>query len=351
MNNRANIILLKLIREASGLTQADFARKLGIPPSLLSKFENAVLEPSAKMLLSIAEKAGYPFDFFVQPAFEISSGLIYHRKRASLSALTRTRLEAQARLRAFDAAKIGRENGVCAAIIQREGRTPQEAARELRRIWNLGDAPIDNLVTTLEEHGIFILAFDFNTDKLDGFFVPIYEDGMDESICIALNTNAVFTPDRQRFTLAHELGHVILHRKEFPDPSVIDFESEANAFAAEFLMPEIVAKTELSVPLTFTNLRELKIRWHLSMSALAFRAKEIGATTATAYKRTLFFLQSSGYRKKEPTFGLAHENSHLFKCLVEQMIIKGKDPDDILHLGIHRLKRRYPDIMFPGGMT
>lgn len=348
MNRTTNIILLKLIREASGQSQADFARLLGLTPSLLSKFEHGVLEPSSIVLKEIAEKAQYPLEFFTQPAFEISSGLIYHRKRTALKSLVRTQIEAQARLRAFDAIKIGRANGLYANLISREGRSPADAAREVRLRWNNEHGPIEDMVRYLEEHGVFVLAFDFKTDLLDGFFIPVYEDDGLESVCIALNTNAAFSPDRQRFTLAHEFGHAILHRKEFPDPAETDFEAEANDFAAELLFPIAEAKKELNVPLTFTNLKALKIRWRLSMSAIAHRALEVGTVTPSNYKRTLFFLQSSGYRKQEPTFDIPFEKPTLFKALVDKMVLEGKDPDNLLHLSSARFRRRYPDIQIKG---
>lgn len=353
MNLKTNIILLKLIREASGYSQADFAKRLELAPSLLSKFEHGVLVPSNDVLVAIAEKTHYPIDFLTQPAFEISSGLIYHRKRAALKSLDRTCVEARARLRAFDAIKIGRANSIFANLINREGRSPVEAAKEVRIRWGNECGPIEDMVRYLEEHGVFVLAFDFKTDKLDGFFIPIYEEDGLESVCIALNTNSAFTPDRQRFTLAHEFGHAILHRKEFPDPSTTDFEAEANDFAAELLFPMAEAKKELNVPLTFTNLKALKIRWRISMSAVARRALESGAVTPANYKRTLFYLQSSGYRKSEPTFGIPSERPCLFKTLVEKMVDEGIDPDSILHLSASRFQRRYPDIRTKGahGMT
>ena len=350
--NSTNIILLKLIREASGLTQSEFAEKiLKLPQTVLSKLEHGVLAPSDEMLNAIAKNSQYPIEFFREPFYDISSGLIYHRKRSSLRAFDRTRIESRARLRAFDAVRIARSNDVSSNLLAREGRSPSVAAQEVRQRQDIPRGPIDDMVRFLENQGVMILAFDFETDKLDGFFIPIYEEDSREWVCIALNTNAAFSVDRQRFTLAHEFGHAILHRKEFPDPNVIDYEAEANEFAAELLFPKVDAVKELAVPLTFTNLRNLKLKWRMSMSAIARRARDVESVSDSSYRKTLFFLQSSGYRKREPLFGLSPERPVLLETLMNRMIERGQHPDDILHLSPDRFRKRYKDFKIGGPMT
>lgn len=350
--NSTNIILLKLIREASGFTQSEFAEKiLKLPQTVLSKLEHGVLSPSDDMLKSIAENSQYPIEFFREPFCDISSGLIYHRKRSSLKAFDRTRIESRARLRAFDAVRLARSSDVSSNLIAREGRSPVAAAQEVRQRQNIQQGPIDDMVRFLENLGVMILAFDFETDKLDGFFIPIYEEDGREWVCIALNTNAAFSVDRQRFTLAHEFGHAILHRKEFPDPNTVDYEAEANEFAAELLFPKAEAIKELVVPLTFTNLKNLKLKWRMSMSAIARRARDVEAVSDSSYRKTLFFLQSSGYRKREPLFGLAPERPVLLETLMNRMIERGQHPDDILHLSPDRFTKRYKDFKIGGPMT
>lgn len=350
--NSTNIILLKLIREASGFTQSEFAKKiLKLPQTVLSKLEHGVLSPSDDMLKAIAENSKYPIEFFREPFCDISSGLIYHRKRSSLKAFDRTRIEARARLRAFDAVRLARSGSVSSNLLTREGRSPAAAAQEVRQRQNIQQGPIVDMVRFLENQGVMILAFDFETDKLDGFFIPIYEEDGNEWVCIALNTNEAFSVDRQRFTLAHEFGHAILHRKEFPDPSAVDYEMEANEFAAELIFPKADAIKELAVPLTFTNLRNLKLKWRMSMSAIARRARDVKAVSDSSYRKTLFFLQSSGYRKQEPSFGLAAERPILLESLMNRMIEQGHNPDDLLHLSPNRFRKRYQDFKIGGQMT
>lgn len=340
-----NSVLLKLLRESNGLTQEAFCRKFQFNQALLSQWERGIVTPSAEMISKLASALLYPADFFMSPMLDIPTGLAFHRKRSSLHVGLRTQIEARARLLAFDAIRICQYCNVTSNIPQRNGMSPDVAAKDLRKAWHIGKGPLDNLVATMEEKGIIVLAFDFGTDLLDGFFLPARTQP--EYICIALNTNEVFAPDRQRFTLAHELGHALLHRDEFPEMKVA--EDEANEFASEFLLPAADVKKDLAVPLTFSNLKRLKMKWGVSMGALTRRARDVEAATAATYRRTCVFLSSCGYRKHEPDFGLEQETPTLVNKLMCNLLEQGVNIDDILLLSPRRLEKRYPKV-FKGGM-
>ena len=81
--------------------------------------------------------------------------------------------------------------------------------------------------------------------------------------------------DRQRFSLGHELGHIVMHR--VPSPTM---EDEANAFASALLMPTQEVRPYLSGRLTIQKLASLKPVWRVSMQALLYRARAIGTITA-----------------------------------------------------------------------
>jgi len=339
-----NPVLLRLLRESNGLTQEAFCHKYQFNQALLSQWERGIVTPSVEVVKKLAVVLRYPVDFLMQPMLDIPTGLVFHRKRSSLHVSQRTMIEARARLLAFDAIRICEACQIVPSLIQRNKMQPEAAARELRKVWHIEKGPIENLISAMEQNGIIVLAFDFGTDLLDGFFIPAKTQP--EFICIALNTNSTFSPDRQRFTLAHELGHAILHRHEFPEMKVA--EDEANAFASEFLLPSAEIRKELAVPLTFTNLKHLKVKWRVSMSALVRRARDVESTTVTAYRRTCVFLSSCGYRKHEPDFGLKHENPTLIDKLMCRLLERGEDLDDLLLLSPLRLSTRYPNV-FKGG--
>ena len=227
-----NAELLKLVREQREKTQTELAEALDVKQALVSKFERGIVVPTDEMVKKIADYTDYPTSFFCQDDSVGLNGLVYHRKRTALSAAKRSAIEAEGKLRAFEAKAVCEKLGRSSDVLTRNGRNPEEMACAIREYWQVPPRTIENLVALLENHGIIILKFDFGTDLLDGFWVP--QDADFKLICIALNSNPTFSADRQRFTLCHELGHALLHEDQFPGKEA---EQEANQFAGEFLLP------------------------------------------------------------------------------------------------------------------
>jgi Zn-dependent peptidase ImmA (M78 family) len=135
--------------------------------------------------------------------------------------------------------------------------------------------------------------------------------------------------DRKRLTLAHELGHLVLHT-EFVDE---DAESQANAFAAELLMPAAEIKPILRGRLTLDTLLDLKRYWGTSMQSLIERAYTLG--TVNAQERTNLYkrLSARGMRTHEPGSNqLTPEAPRLARHIAESLHARGLDADEIAHL-------------------
>ena len=315
----------KLAREARGLSQKALADGMHVVQSDISKVESGKKPPSDAFVEKAADFFKVSKDFFSQPARAIPSGLVFNRKRTALSKSDRERIEAEARMRIMDvramAAAYGEPLG--ADLPDCSGLTPEEAARHLRDAWNVPIGPIENLVALLEKHRVFVVAFDFGTDLLDAFFMPPADD--DDPCCIVFNANPSFPPDRHRFTLAHELGHVVLHRNEFTDDDKSECkrqESEANAFAGEFLAPESDIRDDLAPPLSFARLRTLKGKWKMSMASLVHRAQDLGVLKPAEAQRIWFFFGQYGYRKHEPDMGLRPEEPRAVSYLAQHFAQK-----------------------------
>ncbi len=145
--------------------------------------------------------------------------------------------------------------------------TPAEIARRTRYSLGLHRGAIGNLTVLLEDHGVIIQKMDFGTEKMDGL-TSITDRGRR---VIFLNTR--MPNDRMRFSLAHELGHLIMHLSFVPKhPERV--EDEANEFASEFLMPEAEIKSSLK-RITLPMLGNLKQQWGVSMRALIRRARDL----------------------------------------------------------------------------
>jgi Zn-dependent peptidase ImmA (M78 family) len=152
----------------------------------------------------------------------------------------------------------------------------------------LPSGPARDLVKVIEDAGGIVIPYDFGTAKIDG--ASQYIPPLPPLFFINVNIPG----DRWRFSLAHELGHMILH--DTPRP---DMEKEANRFAAEFLMPEVDISPYLG-SLTFNKLLDLKIYWKCSMQSIVKRAKDIGAIPERTATYLFKQLSKAGYRTKEP---------------------------------------------------
>lgn len=207
--------------------------------------------------------------------------------------------------------------------LERYSNDATKVAQAIRYYWKVPSGPIKNLIELLEDKGIVIFRFDFGTSLLDGFFVR------DDIPCIAINARAPM--DRQRFTIAHELGHLLMHRL-----SSDEAENQANQFASEFLMPakdmyEFFKMSEIDL----RYLAALKPIWRVSMAALLRRAYDLGYITPTHFKRLNILISKFGYKKKEPIV-IDYEHEGLLKEIIqtykEAMEYSDSELAKIMHL-------------------
>ena len=158
----------------------------------------------------------------------------------------------------------------------------------LRAAWRMPIGPVKNLIRWVEAAGIIVVEEDFGTHRIDGM-----SQWAGEHAVIVLN--GVIPVDRKRLTVAHELGHLVLH-STYVDA---DVEEQANAFAAEFLMPQHVIEPELS-NLTLGKLSDMKLEWGVSMQAIFERAYRMGKVSSDDRQRFYRQLNSRGWKAREP---------------------------------------------------
>lgn len=298
---RFNPTQIKLARESRGYSQSQLADKIsGLAQSNLSKMEKGLLPVTDKMIERIAQVLSYPVSFFEKKTQHTPIGAFYYRKRSSLTKKTLMVMEAKRDVirlivdQLLDSVDIPEYQAPSMKV------TPNLSARDIaRRIRNylcLPAGPIVDPVTVLENHGIIIYEMDFNTDKLMGF--TIHTDKGQP--IIFLNSN--MPNDRKRFTLAHELGHLIMHLP-FPELDIEDkvIELQADEFAGEFNMPILDAYNDLS-QVRLNTLGLLKSYWKISKAAILKQAVAARTITADRYKYFMIELSRSGERKQEKGF-------------------------------------------------
>jgi Zn-dependent peptidase ImmA (M78 family) len=154
------------------------------------------------------------------------------------------------------------------------------------------DSPIKNLLHRVERMGVRVFTSSYDVPDLDAFSTWI--EGRQPVVVL----NPMRPGDRQAFSLAHELGHLVMHYPLTAGQEHI--EDEANLFAAELLMPADAIRPELSPPITLSLLAELKSRWRVSIGALLQRAKELQVVTDRQYKYLRMQMAQSGWTKREP---------------------------------------------------
>lgn len=303
--------MLVLARESRALSQAELSHRTGIPQAALSRYEKGMSAVPNDRLEVLATTLNYPIRFFFRSdqVYGYGSSCFYHRKQQSLPVRKLKEIQALINVRRiqieplmqdihididthFDRMDIG------------EYESPEEIARLVRRNWRLPYGPVQNLILSIESAGGVVVQDDFRTRKLDA--ISQWLPGSRPLFFV----NKSATGERLRFTLAHEIGHIIMHTFHSDDQ-----EREADRFAAEFLMPEKEIKSDLR-SLSFRKLGPLKDHWEVSMAALIRRAYDLEQITKRQYQRFFTQLNKLGYRLNEP-HPIPQEESTVLKKIIE----------------------------------
>ena len=301
--------MLRIARESRQMTQQELANEIDISQVIISKIEAGINNPSEKFLQDIAIKLDYPIEFFENDCYALDMGVRLHRKKSSLLKKEENYIDSIASKNNIYISKllnfIDMDVNIPEIVIDDE-KTPETIAEEVRYIWDMPKGYVRDLAKTLEHSGIIINEIEMHPKKFDGvsFYNKKYGFGF-----IVINKNQ--PPDRYRFTLAHELGHLIMHRNSLS----VKREDEANSFASSFLMPAKEIKEDLK-NLQFWNLPNLKSMWRVSMQALIRRAKDLELIDENKYKSLNVRLSQSGYRVNEPTMDIEKEEPTLLKDII-----------------------------------
>jgi len=298
-NAQFNPGMLTCAREAKGLTQKELSERLSITQGFLSKVETGSTSPSKELLARAATELNCTERFFSRWPKAWVPPLVLYRKQQKLGALHLRRIHAQILRKRIELERLllsveVPENSIPSVILSTSGWTPSRAALELRSQWQLARGPIPNVAALLESKGVVVVPMDFKTDLLQGISAPP-GDGLPPMVFL----NSRLPGDRARWTLGHELGHLVLHHhltREFPAD---DFEDEANEFSSEFLMPANDISGHLA-GLTLRSASDLKRRWGISMSALVMRAATLEQISESRKTKLFVELSRMGWRKKEP---------------------------------------------------
>jgi Zn-dependent peptidase ImmA (M78 family) len=291
-----NSDMLRLARGAQGWTQLDLANRLTISQGKLSKWEDGLLVPSGEDVDRIAALLEFPSAFFFQPdqIYGFGSCCLYHRKRKSVPLKTLNLIHDRINVIRIHLSRLVRRASMQAALefpqldIDEYGNNPERIANLVRSTWKMPIGPIRNLLHWVEAAGGIVIPMQMGTDRINA--VSMWPRELPPLFFI----NNRIPADRWRFTLAHEIGHLVMHQTPTPDA-----ESEAERFASELLMPSQQISPDL-VGLDLAKAARLKHKWRVSMQALILKARDTGRITPRKCKSLYSYMGKLGYRKVEP---------------------------------------------------
>ncbi len=286
-------------RVRSSLTKTELAAEVGVSPAAIGQYEAGVNSPRADVLERLARVLDVRPGFFGvgRPLARIDTVNAHFRSLRSARVSDRQKalatatlvweltfaLERFVKLPETNLPKVGADS------------SPADAAALLRRHWSLPDGPIKHLVATAESHGVVVAVRPLaEIEAVDAFSVVI----VDRPIIITSprRTENVF---KHRFSIAHEIGHLLLHVDSGEHSAAI--EKEADEFAAAFLTPAASMETALPNRLDLAALHRIGRTWGVSPTSLVRRMVERGRTTESSARRAYQRLSTVYDDKADPT--------------------------------------------------
>lgn len=317
---------LKRARAASGLSMKALGEQAGVSANMIKKYEHDVSMPSSGVLLKLGQALDVRSEYFFRPV-NVKLTRVEYRKRAKTPASVLKRIEADVLDQAerwqelsnlwprFPVSKFGNIQGLPNRLDDL-GQI-EKVAERVRMAWKLGMNPIPDLVDLFESHGVLVIV----TEVEDRANFSGLQAVVAKQPVIVVSAN--WPGDHQRFTLAHEFGHLLLHKRLDP---ALDEEKACNRFAGAFLLPAASARRQLGEKrhnLEPYELYLLKHEFGLSMQACLYRATDLGVIDESVRKRLFMRFSAQGWRKKEPGKACPGERTVLFQQLVHRALGEG----------------------------
>ncbi len=315
---------IKQARKAKQISLRNLAAKAEVSAMAISKYERNLDAPGSGVLLRLAKALDVSVDFLLRP-YTVSVQLQAYRKHATLGIKEQEaiRMRIQEWLERYleiESFFPDERRTVSLSVYSIQSiEQVEDTALTLRKEWNLGLDPIENLTQLLEDQGVKVGVvsgfdhFDSCTFMADG--IPV------------IASKADLPGDRQRFNLGHELGHLVLDIREGLDP-----ESVCHRFVGAFLVPAEVARFELGCRRTTLDMSELyllKHKYGMSMQAWIYRAKDLGIITENTAARLFQHFRANGWHRQEPGDALPAEKPLrmerlIYRALAEDLISRSK---------------------------
>lgn len=285
MNDNSNIFGKRLAqaRRMKGFSLEELAK--AVTPSVsrqaINKYEKGLMMPDSGMLISLSGVLGMKIDYFFRP-FTVEVNNVNFRKRSrmpeAVSAAIREKVreELERYLEAEQLCGCNTKFSLHSSLVGSVKEACDHAA-EVREKLGLGMDGISNVIEVLEDNGIKVVEIDEDSsfDGLSGY-------ANDTIPVIVVNRN--LDAERKRFTLLHELAHLVLEFKN--SMSSKEKEHICNAFASELLLPSVVLLSRLGNSrhdISLPELRDLQRQYGISIDAIMYSLKALGVISGRHY--------------------------------------------------------------------
>lgn len=297
---------IRTARKIYGISQEELEQSTGVSQALISYVERGAKQATPDVVAAIAASMELPIEFFDVVPEDIPLDSLRFRKQKTASTLTTARAQALfaegfrvARRLTEDANYPVPDFPIATGEIGADDIVEiASATREALRI--AADQPVPHLMRIVERAGIPIAPIVLPDAETEGprsrnrHFGLSYLAGIGDRGFIGFFPGA--QGDRDRFTIAHELGHIVLHTAR----NTADPEAEANLFAGELLLPRSRATEILTPTMNLRDYARLKATWGISIQALVLRANRIGAIDSDRMTSLYKQINARGWRQQEP---------------------------------------------------
>ena len=320
--NMENIFADRLMtaRKMAGLSLQGLADLLGniVSKQSLNKYEQGKMKPDSQLIIKLAEVLKVSVDYFYSsPEIDVNlSNIDYRKYKSKLSKTEQSAIEEKARnilerylelegiLNLDEKPEFFTYSKVIESVEDAE-----EAAKMLRKEWQLGYDPIPDVVEMLEDKGYKVVEIEAG-DNFDG----MKADTEGHKVIVLKKLGDKEDVVRKRFTALHELAH---HSMKFSNDK--DEEKLCHAFACAVLYPDYMAEKEMHKERFHFYQNELiliKERWGISFPAIFNRALKLGVINDYVYKKLNIGYRSRKLHKNEPGRFLSKEKPSRFERLI-----------------------------------
>ena len=343
---------LKLARSAAGLSLRNLQATIGdrVTAQAIGKYERNEDVPSSGVLIALSDALSVSLDYLAGDQSMVLEGVEFRKKQIT-SKKQQAQVQAKAlhlieryliveEVLALPSAEWDKPRGAPYPV--RELGDADRAAGSLREHWNLGIDPIPNLIELLEERGVKVLVLD-SADNIDGLAAQVRRS-RGEPVRIIVICKGVHG-ERQRFSLAHELGHMVMDIEGDERFS----EKAAHRFAGALLMPAEALWSNVGThrsSIGWSELFALKKLFGASIQAITYRCRDLGIFPASLSERLFREFSRLGYRTAphyEPNHLLEEEpgrfNRLCYRALAEGAISEPRGAE-LLNITLRELNRR-----------